>query len=116
MVNQTRRENLSASLSSGPIPVAPGNWTTAPDRTEGADQSNLPKETSHDPQGTAGETPLARVQVSIALATAVMYLRIGRQSPVHGRDSRSAPFADIDQRISELAIDRSTAAALSLAA
>jgi lipoyl-dependent peroxiredoxin len=46
MVNQTRRENLSASLSSGPIPVAPGNWTTAPDRTEGADQSNLPKETS----------------------------------------------------------------------
>jgi hypothetical protein len=44
-----------------------------------------------------------------------MYLRIWRQSPVHGRDSRSAPFADIDQRISELAIDRSTAVALSLA-
>jgi lipoyl-dependent peroxiredoxin len=30
MVNQTRRENLSASLPSGPIPVAPGNWTARP--------------------------------------------------------------------------------------
>ena len=27
MVNQTRRENLSASVSSGRIPVPPGNWT-----------------------------------------------------------------------------------------
>src|ERR1700730_8489102 len=52
MVNQTRRENLSASMSSAPIRVAPGiGRATAPDRTEGAAQSNLPKETSHDPQG-----------------------------------------------------------------